>query len=143
MLYHVCPSCRPSCNISYRSGMLGMNPLSLNKKKKGIFPLYFERQFHQVENQRFTVLFLLILSILKKIALFPKRSIILRDLIQVLPELPSGFPCFLPFNSKVSNKELMIRAMVRSRSYFYSLYRDSPSSDEENIINLISVLTIW
>ena len=37
----------------------------------------------------------------------------------------------------------MIWARVSSRSYFCWLYRASPSSAAKNIINLISVLTIW
>ena len=37
----------------------------------------------------------------------------------------------------------MIWATVSSRSYLYWLYTASPSSATKNIINLISVLTIW
>ena len=37
----------------------------------------------------------------------------------------------------------MIWAMVSSRSYFCWLYRASPSLTAKNMINLISVLTIW
>ena len=43
MLYHICPFCSPSSNISCSAGMLGMNPLSLYKKKKCIyFPLFWK-----------------------------------------------------------------------------------------------------
>ena len=37
----------------------------------------------------------------------------------------------------------MVCAIVSSQSCFYWLYRISPSLAEENIINLILVLTIW
>ena len=55
----------------------------------------------------------------------------------------SGFPCFLQFKSEFGNKELMIWATVSSRSCFCWLYRASASLAAKNIINLISVLTIW
>ena len=52
-------------------------------------------------------------------------------------------PYFLQFKSEFCNKEFMIWATVSSRSCFCWLYRASSSSAAENIINLISVLTIW
>ena len=55
----------------------------------------------------------------------------------------SGFPYFLQFKSELGNKELMIWATVSSQSCFCRLYRASPSLATKNIINLISVLTIW
>ena len=59
----------------------------------------------------------------------------------------SGFPCFLQFQSEFGNKEFMIWATVRSQVFFFFffrwLYRASPSLTAKNIINLISVLTIW
>ena len=61
------------------------------------------------------------------------------NLIQVIPEWSSGFPYFL----QLGNKEFMIWATVSSRSYFCWVYRASPSLATKNIINLISVLTIW
>ena len=56
---------------------------------------------------------------------------------------PSGFPYFLQFKSEFGNKEFMIWVTVSSRSCFCWLYRASPSLAANNIINLISVLTIW
>ena len=53
-----------------------------------------------------------------------------------------GFPCFLEFKPEFCNKELMIWATVRSRSWFYWLYRASQSSAAKNIINLILVLVM-
>ena len=67
------------------------------------------------------------------------RLLIIRDLILVIPE---SFPYFLQFKSEFCNKKFMIWATVSSLSCFYWLYRASPSS-AKNIINLISVLTIW
>ena len=52
-----------------------------------------------------------------------------------------GFPYFLPFKSEFGNKEFMIWATVSSWSCW--LYRASPSLAAKNMINLISVLTIW
>ena len=46
------------------------------------------------------------------------------------------------FSSLLGN-EFMIRVTVRSWSCFCWLYRVYPSSAAKNIINLISVLTIW
>ena len=59
-----------------------------------------------------------------------------------MPEWSSGFPYFLQLKSEFCNKEFMIWATVSSWSYFCYLYIASPSS-AVNIINLISVLTIW
>ena len=50
---------------------------------------------------------------------------------------------FLQFKSEFGNKEFMIWATVSPRSCFYWLYRTSPSLASDDIINLISVLTIW
>ena len=61
----------------------------------------------------------------------------------LIPEWPSGFPYFLQFKSEFCNKKLIIWATVSSRPCFCWLYRASPSSVAKNIINLISVLTIW
>ena len=47
------------------------------------------------------------------------------------------------FQSEFGNKEFMIWATVSSWSCFCWLYRASPSLAAKNIINLISVLTIW
>ena len=58
-------------------------------------------------------------------------------------EWSSGFPYFLKFKSEFGNKEFMIWATVSSQSGFCWLYRASPSLAAKNIINLISVLTIW
>ena len=70
-------------------------------------------------------------------------TIIIRDLILVIPEWSSGFPYFLQFKSEFGNKGFMIWAAVSSQSCFCWLYRASPSLAAKNIINLISVLTIW
>ena len=66
-----------------------------------------------------------------------------RDLIFVIPEWFSDFPCFLQFKSEFCNTELMIWATVSSRSYFCWIYRASSSLAAKNIINLIWVLTSW
>ena len=58
-------------------------------------------------------------------------------------EWSSGFPYFLQFKSEFCNKEFMILAIVRSQSCFCWLYWASPTLTAKNIINLISVLTIW
>ena len=47
------------------------------------------------------------------------------------------------FKSEFGNKEFMIWATVSSQSCFCWLYRASSSLAAMNIINLISVLTIW
>ena len=47
------------------------------------------------------------------------------------------------FNSEFCNKEWMIWCTVSSRPYFCCLYRASTLSAAKNMINLISVLTIW
>ena len=49
----------------------------------------------------------------------------------------------LRFKSEFGNKEFMIWATVSSWSYFWWLYRTFPSMTAKNIINLISILTIW
>ena len=58
-------------------------------------------------------------------------------------EWSSGFPHLLQFNSEFGNKEFMTWATVSSWSSFCLLYRASLSSAAKDIINLISVLTIW
>jgi len=60
-----------------------------------------------------------------------------------MPEWSSGFPYFLQFKSQFGNKDFMIWATVSYWSCFSWLYRASPSLTAKNIINLISVLTIW
>ena len=60
-----------------------------------------------------------------------------------LVEWSSSFPYFLQFKSEFGNKEFMIWATVSCWSCFCWLYRASPSLATKNIINLISVLTIW
>ena len=67
------------------------------------------------------------------------HCIILKDYIQVIPEWPSGFSCFVQFKPKFCYKVLMVRDTVNSRSSFCWLYRFSPSSAAKNIISLISV----
>ena len=78
---------------------------------------------------------------LKSISHF--HCIIIRDLIQAIPEWSSGFPYFLQFKSEFGNKEFMIWATVSSRPYFCWFYRVSQFLAARNIINLILVLTIW
>ena len=56
-----------------------------------------------------------------------------------LVEWSSGFPYFLQFNSEFCNNKFT----VSSWSCFRWLYRASSSLATKNIINLISVLTIW
>ena len=58
-------------------------------------------------------------------------------------EYSSDFPHFLQFMYEFGNKEFMIWATVSSWSCFCWLYRASPSLAAKNIINQISVLTIW
>ena len=60
-----------------------------------------------------------------------------------LTEWSSDFPYFLQFKSEFGDKEFMIWATVSSQSCFCWLCRVSPSLAAKNIINLISVLTIW
>ena len=55
----------------------------------------------------------------------------------------SGFPYFLQFKFEFGNKKFMIWATRSSQSCVCWLYRASPSLAAKNIINLISVLTIW
>ena len=64
-------------------------------------------------------------------------------MIEVIPEWSSGFPYFLQFKSEFGKKEFIIWATVSSQLCFCWLYRPSPSLASKNIINLISVLTIW
>ena len=64
-------------------------------------------------------------------------------MIQIITEWSSGFPYFIQFKSEFVNKEFVIWAIVSSWSCFCWLYRASPSLAAKNIINLISVLTIW
>ena len=58
-------------------------------------------------------------------------------------EWPSAFPYFLQFKSEFCNNKFMIGDRISSQSCFCWLYRASRSSAAKNIINLISVLTIW
>ena len=58
-------------------------------------------------------------------------------------EWSSGFPYFLQFKSEFGNKEFMIWATVSSWSCFCWLCIPSPSLAGKNIVDLISVLTIW
>ena len=60
-----------------------------------------------------------------------------------LVEWSSGFPYFLQFKSEFGNKEFMIWATISFQSCFCWLYRASPSLAAKDIINLISVLTVW
>jgi len=74
---------------------------------------------------------------------FHFHCIIIRDLIYVIPECPSGFLDFLHFKSGFCN-EFMIWATVSSQSCFCWLYTTSLSSAAKNIIiNLVLILTIW
>ena len=58
-------------------------------------------------------------------------------------EWSSGFPYLLQFKSEFGKKEFMIWATVSFWSCFCWLYRVSPSLAAKNIVNLISILTIW
>ena len=58
-------------------------------------------------------------------------------------EWPSAFPYFLQFKSEFCNKKFMIGDRISSQSCFCWLYGASPSLAAKDIINLISVLTIW
>ena len=58
-------------------------------------------------------------------------------------EWSSAFPYFLQFKSEFDNREFIIWAIVSSQSCLCWLYRASPYLAAKNIINLISVLTIW
>ena len=53
------------------------------------------------------------------------------------------FPYFLQFKFEFCNMEFMIWATVSSQSCFSRLYRASSSLAAKNIINLMSVLTVW
>ena len=55
----------------------------------------------------------------------------------------AGITYFLQLKSEFCNKDVMIWATVSSWSCFCWLYRASPSLAAKNIINLISVSTIW
>ena len=55
----------------------------------------------------------------------------------------SGFPYFFQFKFEFCNKDFIIWATASSWSCFCWLYRPSPSLAAKNIINLISVLSIW
>ena len=55
----------------------------------------------------------------------------------------SSFLHFLQFQSEFGNKEFIIWTTVSSQSCFCWLYTASPSLAAKNIINLISVSTIW
>ena len=61
----------------------------------------------------------------------------------VITEWSSGFPYFLQYKSEFLNKEFMICVTVSAWCSFCWLYRASPFLAAMNIINLISVLTIW
>ena len=52
------------------------------------------------------------------------------------------FSTFFNLNLNL-NKDFFFWGTVSSQSYFCWLYRDSPSLAVKNIINLISILTIW
>ena len=58
-------------------------------------------------------------------------------------EWSSDFPYFLQFKSEFGNKEFMIWATFTSQSCLCWLYRASPSLVAKDVINLISILTIW
>ena len=60
-----------------------------------------------------------------------------------MPERPSSFPYFLQLKPGICHKELKIWATVSSKSCFCWLYRASTSLVTKNIINLISVLTVY
>ena len=62
---------------------------------------------------------------------------------QQVPEWPSAFPYILQFKPEFCKKDLMIWAIVSSRSCFCWLYGASPSLAAKNIIILTSILTIW
>ena len=55
----------------------------------------------------------------------------------------SVFRYFLQLKSEFGSKEFMIWATVSSQPCFLWLYRASPFFAAKNIINLISILTIW
>ena len=60
-----------------------------------------------------------------------------------MPEWPSALPYFIQLESEFCIKELIVWITVSSQSCFYWPDRASPSLAEKNMINLISVLTIW
>ena len=53
------------------------------------------------------------------------------------------FSILFQYKSEFGNKEFMVWTTVSSQSCFCWLYRTSPSLAAKNIMNLISVLTIW
>ena len=59
------------------------------------------------------------------------------------PEKPSGFPYFFQFKSEFCNKESWSEPQSAPGLVFFWLYIASPSLAAKNIINLISLLTIW
>ena len=65
----------------------------------------------------------------------------MRWLDSITDSMDMSFPYFLQFKSEFGNKEFMVWATVSSWSCFCWLYRASLAA--KNIINLISVLTIW
>ena len=65
------------------------------------------------------------------------------SLTHSLTEWSTSFSYFLQFKSEFGKKEFMIQATVSSRSWFCWLYRASPYLAANNIINMISVSTIW
>ena len=74
---------------------------------------------------------------------FSTLCINIKDLIEIIPQWPSGFPYFLQLELEFCKKELMIWAKVSSSSYFCWLYGASTLLAVKNMINLISVLAIW
>ena len=60
-----------------------------------------------------------------------------------MPGWSNDFSYFLQVKSEFCNKEFMVWTTDSCQSYFCWLYRASPSLAAKNIINLISVLTVW
>ena len=60
-----------------------------------------------------------------------------------MPEWSSVFSYFVQFESGFGNNVFMIWATVSSQYCFCWLYGVSPTLPAKNIINLISLLTIW
>ena len=58
-------------------------------------------------------------------------------------QITKGLKCWTTVRRWVGNKDFMIWGTVSSWSCFCWQYRASPSLAAKNIINLISVLTIW
>ena len=86
----------------------------------------------------------LLLNMLSRLVItfLPRSKHLLISWLQSPSEWSGVFPYFLPFKSEFGNKGFMIQATVSSWSFCW-LYRASPSLAAKNIINLISVLTIW